>query len=207
MLRNILASLMAVCVLSQVSSVLGADLVLGFRMKKQKHLHMHDAAATTKFVDTLKMLQVDVKTAQHGNHQDVIYSAPQWKSLALKKPSQLKEWKKWLADNGFETLVSYPAGKAEVSKSKEKDPSEIVQFRAAKQVAMHIHNETSAKEAVAIFKALGCQVERSTHNDHFDVKIQCPQWREIAMPDHKSASAWEKYLKDAGLETKHEHRH
>ncbi len=182
--------------------------LLGFRMRDFKSLHMHDATAADKMVETLKTLRCEVKVSQHGDHKDVAFRTQQWKLLSLKTEEQIGSWEKWLKANGFETLRSRAVSKEKAeSAAKGAAHVEVVQYRAAEKNTLHIHQPAAAAEALAIYQALGCKAEKVSHGNHSDLQVTCPEWREITLPTHVAAGSWEKYLKDAGFETKHEHRH
>lgn len=184
------------------------DHLLGFRMREFKSQHMHDAAAADKLIETLKTLRCEVKVSQHGDHKDVAFRTQQWKLLSLKSAEQLESWKKWLAATGFETLRSNAvAKKSNGSGTKSTAHQEVVQYRAVETKTLHIHDPVGATEAMAIYQTLGCKAEKVSHGGHSDLQVSCPEWREIILPNHETAGSWENYLKKAGFETKHEHRH
>lgn len=194
--------------LSCVAVASAEDHFLGFRMREFKSKHMHDAAESDKLIETLKTLRCEVKVSQHGDHKDVAFRTQQWKLLSLKSAEQLVSWKKWLAATGFETLRSNAVAKKSAGSGTKSDVhQEVVQYRAVETKTLHIHDAVGATEALAIYQTLGCKAEKVTHGGHSDLRVTCPEWREIVLPNHETAGSWETYLKNAGFETKHEHRH
>jgi hypothetical protein len=83
--------------------------------------------------------------------------------------------------------------------------AEIVKYRAEKWQAKHIHDDKKAKTISATLTDLGCEVKQNAHNGHIDVKYRCPKWKQMELKTHEEAHKWEKWLKEYGFETKHEH--
>ncbi|GAB5406722.1 MAG: hypothetical protein Aurels2KO_49530 [Aureliella sp.] len=189
------------------STANAADNLLGFRMRNFKSLHMHDEAEANKMIETLKTLRCEVKVSQHGDHKDVAFRTQQWKLLSLKSADQVAGWQKWLKANGFETLRSNPVAKEKPAAQEGSAHVEVVQYRAVETKTLHVHQPAEAAEALAIFRALGCEAKQVSHGNHKDLQVTCKQWREIVLPNHETAGSWETYLKTRGFETKHEHRH
>lgn len=181
--------------------------VLGFRMKDYSTVHMNDPAAAAKHIETLKALKCEVSSQQHDGHTDVKCRTVVWKLLALDSEEKVTAWTTWLKGAGFETLYSRPVSATPASPAAEGEHLEIIQYRAPSWLTLHIHEPRQASEALAIYQALGCKTEKSNHAGHTDLRVSCPDWREFSMPDHQAAGGWENYLKKAGFETKHEHRH
>jgi hypothetical protein len=147
-----------------------------------------------------------VTTNQHGGHIDVKWRTVVWKLLALENEKQVAQWQDWLKKRGFETLYGQPVGKAKTAEKSDGGHAEIVQYRAPEWRTIHVQ-EKSPSGTIAIYKGLGCEVTQEKHAGHIDLKVRCTEWKEIEVGSHQLALAWEKYLKGAGFEAKHEHRH
>lgn len=80
-----------------------------------------------------------------------------------------------------------------------------VSYRLTRVKTVEISDVAKAKTLVKTLKQLGCEVKQEAHGDHFDISYRCVKWRTMTFKTHKSAHAWEKWLKAAGFEAKHEH--
>ena len=81
----------------------GAEIVR-FRLAEWKAQHFHDAAQAKTFADTVAHLGVEAKTGSHGDHIDVTYRCPQWRSLQAPSHESAHAWENWLKASGFETV-------------------------------------------------------------------------------------------------------
>lgn len=199
------AAVVPVCSAQNAGDANDKKIMIAFRMKNWETVHMHDAAKAKEHIDTLKTLGCEVKTGQHDGHTDIQSRSVLWKLLALDTAEQVTSWKAWLKHAGFEVLDSKLASDKPVKQPAGQPPREIVQFRLSQWKAQHIHQANAAAEALVIYRALGCETEKAQHSGHTDVKVRCVEWREVELPDHQTAHAWQDYLKKAGFETKHEH--
>ena len=177
---------------------------LAFRMKNWKSMHIKNAESAKKHADTLKQLGCEVKTASHNGHTDVTSRTTYWKSLALDSHDQAHQWLNFLKSSGFETIHGHKVG-THKHEAEEGTHPEIVQYRLADWKAQHIHGSDELSQLLALYRALGCEVQTSSHNGHTDVKSRCSEWMEIEVISHDAAHSWQKFLKDMGFETKHEH--
>lgn len=82
---------------------------------------------------------------------------------------------------------------------------EIVRYRLVDWRAVHSSKEAQAKKLAATLSQLKCEVKQSSHGNHIDVRYRCKTWQELQLKDHASAHQWEKWLKNYGFETTHEH--
>ena len=82
---------------------------------------------------------------------------------------------------------------------------EVVQYRCVDWKSKHLHDMEKATKIVETLEALGCELEKSDHNGHIDVKYRCEEWRQIEPDTHAEAHKWEEWLKEYEFETKHEH--
>ena len=83
--------------------------------------------------------------------------------------------------------------------------NEVVAYRLAKERAMHLDDEKTARHYEASLKKLGCNVRVAGHAGHFDLVYSCPTWRKTAFETHSLAHGWQGWLKSMGFETKHQH--
>ena len=82
---------------------------------------------------------------------------------------------------------------------------EVVRYRLKDWKAKHIHNTKNAETIAGTLKKLGCEVKRSGHEGHVDVRYRCPKWRQLDLDSHAQAHKWEKWLKEYQFETEHKH--
>lgn len=80
----------------------GAESV-DFRMVKWKRIHGTGSASEDDMVANLKKMGVEVVTEDHGNHLDISFRAPTWRSIRVADHSQAEQWMAWLKQVGFET--------------------------------------------------------------------------------------------------------
>jgi hypothetical protein len=81
-----------------------------------------------------------------------------------------------------------------------------VTYRLASWKTKHFETEADArKDAGFLQQKLGCEVRLDSHDGHFDVAYRCPQWKSLKFPSHDATHEWEKWLKQRGFETHHEH--
>ena len=77
--------------------------VVSFRLTDWKAVHLHDAKAAGTLVVTLEKIGCEVQKHSHGDHIDVKYRCPEWKSIRLKSHDDAHQWEKWFKGKGFET--------------------------------------------------------------------------------------------------------
>lgn len=80
-----------------------------------------------------------------------------------------------------------------------------VNYRLTNWKTVEIGNAEKARSLATTFKQLGCEVTQESHGDHFDVSYRCVKWRSVQFKSHKTAHDWERWLKAAGFEARHEH--
>ena len=98
-------ALLFACVSMNATALLAAadqELVL-FRLTQSKRVHLHDAEKADKIADNLKKIGCEVDVEKHGDHIDIEYSCPKWKTIKLKSHSDAHKWQEWLDKLGFET--------------------------------------------------------------------------------------------------------
>lgn len=82
---------------------------------------------------------------------------------------------------------------------------EIVRYQLADWKAKHIHDNSKADVIEKTLKSLGCEIKKSQHNGHVDIRYRCPNWREMSFDTHDDAHRWEKWLKEFQFKTVHKH--
>lgn len=80
----------------------GAETV-DFRLGKWKRIHGNGSAAETEMVSNLKKMGVEVVVEDHGNHNDISFRSPTWRTIHVANHSQAEQWMSWLKQVGFET--------------------------------------------------------------------------------------------------------
>ena len=68
-----------------------------------------------------------------------------------------------------------------------------------------IHDSAKADTIVKTLTRLGCEVKKSQHGGHVDVRYRCPKWRQLRCDSHSEAHRWEKWLKEFSFQTVHQH--
>ena len=169
---------------------------VGFRLKDWKTVHTHSAQDAQETVATLKKIGCDVKSENHGNHVDVRYRCPEWKSMRLTTDQLVNQWTTWCAAKGMETVVVNPSATT-------KKPT--VKFRLAAKRTIHLHDSVQTEQILNTLKLIGCDVSSHQHGDHMDVTFKCPQWITIELPSEAKAFSWQKWLKESGFETQPSH--
>ncbi|MCC7425196.1 MAG: hypothetical protein IT428_33415 [Planctomycetaceae bacterium] len=77
--------------------------VVEFRLPKQRSAHFDDPREASQFGKDLQRLGCDVRTENHGEHLDVTYRCPQWRSIEASSDAAAHRWEGWLKSQGFET--------------------------------------------------------------------------------------------------------
>lgn len=80
-----------------------------------------------------------------------------------------------------------------------------VEYRLTTWKTVEVKAPNKAETLVKTLQKLNCEVKQVKHGDHFDISYRCVEWNSIVFDSHKSAHAWEKWLKSIGFEAKHEH--
>ena len=175
----------------------GADGVLvSFRLTKQKTTHFDDVSSAKRQLDTLRKLGCKVRQEAHGDHYDVLYSAPSWRKLKSKSTKQSDQWAHWLERSGFEVIHLNPSSSQHL---------EIVEYRLPKAKSIHEDSSKQADIQVDTLKMLGCSVKQHAHAGHVDISYHCDKWKTVGFEDHDAAHKWQKWLDSRGFETRHEH--
>lgn len=169
---------------------------VGFRVTRWQVKHMHDAKKAKELVASLKKVGCEVTQAAHNGHTDVRYRCQYWKLITVENKEFAAQWSKWLHSVGMDTVVVDPD---------ESIAKDTVDLRLANWRTMHLHDKTQADEITNMLKAVGCEVERSAHDGHIDLRFRCPEWKTIALGDHPSSHVWQNWLNENGFETKHKH--
>lgn len=68
-----------------------------------KTIHSSNAAQLSELVALMKGLGCEVRTQDHGGHQDVTIRCPAWKHVEVTSHDAATGWQEWLRNNGFET--------------------------------------------------------------------------------------------------------
>ena len=164
---------------------------LGFRLSQWETIHTRNAEEAQKEIDTLKRLGCEVASETHGDHIDVRYHCPEWKSIKLASDQLVTQWASWCQAKGMETVILQPPASTQ---------GLTVRFRLANPRTIHLHNEVEAKQIVNTLELVGCSVATNKHNDHMDATFSCPQWMTIELPTQAAAQSWQKWFQDSGFE-------
>ena len=77
--------------------------VVKYHLADWKNIHTKNNQEADKLVKTFKILKVETKVSDHGNHKDVKYRCPKWKQLTVKDKATASQWQAWLKKRGFKT--------------------------------------------------------------------------------------------------------
>lgn len=170
---------------------------VGFRLTQWKTIHGHDAQEAQETYNILRKIGCEVKQANHGNHIDIKFRCPTWKTIETNDGNKSMEWQKWLMNKQFETIVCNPADDTELA---------TVQMRMTEWKTIHSHDAAQAKDLQTTFEAIGCEVQANNHGNHIDIRLRMPHWQTIGLANDQAAHIWMNWLKQSGFETKHEHK-
>lgn len=95
----------ACCVCCLAVGSLQADSVerVEFRLMEWNSFHFDQASEAKEYFDTFKRLGCECKQETHGDHFDVAFRCPKWRSLSLKSHAEAHKWEAFLKKAGFET--------------------------------------------------------------------------------------------------------
>lgn len=170
--------------------------IVGFRATEWKTIHSGNEAQAKQTEATLKKLGCEVKVANHGNHIDVSFRCPDWRSMKLDTDQLVFQWAQWCDTQGMEIVVVNPPANT-------RKPT--VQFRLTQPKTVHLHDVAKAKKIINTLTLVGCQVKTADHDGHLDTTFSAPEWITIELTTEDSAHAWQNWLKESGFETKHTH--
>lgn len=181
---------------ASASQAAASQKIVGFRAPKWKTIHSSSEAEAQSTVATLKKIGCEVETANHGNHIDIKFRCPEWRSMILDTSTLVNQWSLWCETQGMETVVINPPANT-------RKPT--VRYRIQRPKTVHLHDPVKAKQIINTLSLLGCDVKTADHNGHIDTTFHCPQWLtlEVATEDH--AHSWQKWLRESGFETQHTH--
>ena len=175
-----------------------SGMLVGYRAPEWKTLHTSSTQGAEQTVATLKRIGCEVETNNHGDHIDIKFRCPEWRSMKVKTHALQAQWSNWCENQGLETVVVNPAPNT-------KRPT--VAFQMAQPRTVHLHDQAAAQKILNTLTLVGCDISTNDHGDHTDATFSCPQWTKIELVSEDSAHAWQKWLKDSGFETKHTHVH
>jgi len=170
--------------------------LVGYRAPDWQTLHTASADEAQQTVATLKRIGCEVESNNHGDHVDVKFRCPEWRSMKVKTHALQSQWSNWCEKQGLETVVVAPAPDT-------KRPT--VAFQMAQPRTVHLHDQAAAQKILNTLTLVGCEISTKDHDGHTDATFSCPQWKTIELTSEDSAHAWEKWLKESGFETKHTH--
>ena len=172
--------------------------IVGYRAPDWKTLHTASEAEAEKTVATLKRIGCEVEANNHGDHVDVKFRCPEWRSMKVKTHTLQSQWSTWCENQGLETVVVNPAPNT-------KRPTVVFQMPQPRTV--HLHDQAAAQKILNTLTLVGCEISTNDHAGHTDATFACPNWTTIELATEDSAHAWQKWLKESGFETKHTHVH
>ena len=193
---------------AQSAARAGQKIVIAHRLAQWESKHFDDAGTAQQHADAVKKLGAEVRVDRHEGHTDVVYRSPRWTALRVESDELAHQWEDWLKAAGFETLHGHSPEHEEHAHHDEHghgdEHEEVVLFRAPAWGEQHFDSKDASDQFAILAEALRCEVERSRHAGHFDVRYRCPKWTAVEFGDHKTAEAWEEWLASAGFEVKHD---
>ena len=169
---------------------------MGFRLTEWKTIHSHSAQEAEETISALKKIGCEVTSDNHGNHIDVKYRCPEWKSMKLATDQLVNQWATWCGAKGMETVVMNPPANTQKA---------TVKFRMPAAKTVHLHDMVQANQIINTLELIGCEVKTNQHGDHMDATFSCSEWVTIEVPTDSNAHAWQKWLDESGFETQHSH--
>ena len=169
---------------------------VGFRMANWRTIHGDGTKATTDLVTTLQQIGCEVKQDNHGNHTDISFRCPSWKTVSVQSDDQSNQWHQWLVNNEFETVVLNPPAATKLP---------TVKIRMAAWKTIHARGAQQAQALKETYELIGCEAVVDNHGDHIDLKFRCPNWTTVALVNSQAAHVWQDWLNKSGFETQHDH--
>jgi hypothetical protein len=169
---------------------------VGFRMSNWRTLHADGPQAATELVATLKQIGCEVQESNHGNHTDIGFRCPSWKTVNVRTDADSDQWHQWLVNHEFETVVLNPAAHSKLP---------TVKVRMASWKTIHAQGVQQAQSLQQTYELIGCETQLDNHGDHFDLKFRCPTWSTVGLANAKAAHIWQDWLNKSGFETQHDH--
>jgi len=169
---------------------------LGFRLTQWKTIHTTSSGQAQEEVETLKKIGCEAVSENHGNHIDVRYQCPEWRSVKLASDQLVAQWAAWCEAKGMETVIIQPPATT-------KRPT--VQFRLTTPRTVHLHNKVEGDQIINTLNLVGCSVSTNSHGDHMDATYSCSEWRTIELPSEDVAHSWQNWFRESGFETQHTH--
>ena len=181
-----------------IVSANAAAKIVGFRTTEWKTIHSPSQADAEQTIATLTKLGCEVKSEQHGDHLDIQFQCPQWRSMKLGTDMLVNQWSQWCQTQGLETVIVNPPANSE---------KPTVQYRLIEPRTVHLHDADKARQIINTLTLIGCDITNRDHNGHIDATFRCPEWKTIELANEDQAHAWQRWLDDSGFETQHEHVH
>jgi len=177
-----------------------AETSIAYRLPDGKTMHFDDPQKAADHLQAVQKLGCEVAKAEHAGHGDVSYRCTKWKALTVENDKLAHQWQEWLTGAGFETLHGHPedghehGGAHAHEHAHEGETHEEVTYQLPGWITLHPQQEDEAKELVAIFKGLGCELREARHEGHSDLSIRCPKAMHIEVASHEAAEFWQKWL-------------
>ena len=169
---------------------------VGFRMTNWQTIHSDGTPATQERITTLQNIGCEVRQDNHGGHVDIGFRCPTWKTISVQDDDQSDQWRNWLVENEFETVVLNPPTNTVL-------PTVKVRLTAWK--TFHAGSAEQAQSFKETYQLIGCEVETNDHGGHIDTRVRCQNWATIGLVNGHAAHVWQDWLNKSGFETQHDH--
>ena len=97
-------AVVAIVAVSALGTTVDAAEIVKFRLSKWTSAHFDNAQAATKYLETVNKIGGEATQHQHGDHFDVRYRCPTWRSISCKSHSEAHQLEHWFKSYGFETM-------------------------------------------------------------------------------------------------------
>ncbi len=77
----------------------------------------------------------------------------------------------------------------------------IIGFRLADWKTAHFHDVNQADSAEQTLTKIGCEVNRSQHDGHIDLRFRSPTWKQITLETDEQVEQWSQWLVQQGMLT------
>lgn len=177
-----------------IEQVKTTSMIVNFRQPEWQNFNARDQRQAQHTIETLQSIGIDATSAEAEGHFEVRFQCPNWKSIKVDTNQQLVQWQQYLDLIGIDTVALNPPESTNLP---------TVSFKLPKPRTAHLKDKSHVDALVETFGMLGCQVSANDHDGHFDLSLQCDDWRTISLTSEESAHVWQDWLNQNGFETRH----
>ena len=168
---------------------------VSFRLTQWFVIHGDGTEATQQQIAQLRNMGCEVQQQNHGNHIDIMYRCPQWKSMTVENDEQMASWYEWLQKAGFDTMLLNPPSDT---------PMPTVRLRLPEERKLPMRDPGQGQLMADTFSLVGCDAELQTAEGTTELAVSCGEWMTIALPSGQAARLWKDWLDRSGFETEYD---